>query len=258
MLNKLFHDTGTLIKFTFKRERISTPIWIICIVALTLIVGAVLPTLYTSGVDRQVMAETMKNPAMVAMLGPAYGADNYTNGAMMSQMMLLFTIIGVALMNIFLVVRHTRKDEEEGRVELVRSLPVGRLSNLTAIIVVAIIANLIIAVLTGLGLFALKIESMDLAGSLMYGAVLGVSGILFAGITALFCQLASTSRGANGYSFAFLGLMYLIQMGRSKQSSIILYFTTYIGYESTGVCCKLYLANISNIIVSGDIFISSI
>ena len=238
MLKKLFHDTGTLIKFIFRRERVSTPIWIVGIVALTLIVAVVLPTLYTSGVDRQVMAETMKNPAMVAMLGPAYGADNYTNGAMMSQMMLLFTIIGVALMNIFLVVRYTRKDEEDGRVEVVRSLPVGRLSSLLATMVVAVIVNLIIAVFTGFGLYALKIESMDLAGSLMYGAVLGVSGILFAGITALFCQLASTSRGARGYSFAFLGLMYLIQMGGT--SSPALY---YISPLTLVMKAQVYVAN---------------
>ena len=28
--------------------------------------------------DRQAIAETMLNPAMTAMVGPAYGIDNYT------------------------------------------------------------------------------------------------------------------------------------------------------------------------------------
>jgi len=40
----------------------------------------------------------------------------------------------------------------------------------------------------------------------------GISGILFATVTAMFCQLASNSRGAIGYSFAVLGFSYLLQM----------------------------------------------
>ena len=78
---------------------------------------------------------------------------------------------------------------------------------------VAVSMNLILTVLIGLGLYALKLESMDLAGSLTYASAIGVSGILFAGITALFVQLTTTARGATGYSFAFLGLAYLLQAG---------------------------------------------
>lgn len=238
MKNKLFSNTGTLTKFIFKRERINTTIWIVGIVAITLIVAAVLPTLFNSDAERQAMAETMQNPAMVAMLGPAYGVDNYNNGAMMSQMMLLFTIIGVVVMNVFLVVRSTRKDEEDGHIEVIRSLPVGRLSNLSATMIVSVIANIIVAVLVGFGLYVLHIENMDLPGSLMYGTVLGVSGILFAGITALFCQLTATSRGAYGYSFAFLGLMYLIQAGSASSPAL-----SYISLLSLAMKAQVYVSN---------------
>lgn len=92
----------------------------------------------------------MSNPAMIAMLGPAYGLDNYTNGAMFSQMMLLFTIIAVAIMNIFLVTKYTRKEEEEGRSEVIRSLPVGRLSNLSAVMLAGLLINTVIALVVGL------------------------------------------------------------------------------------------------------------
>ena len=44
-------------------------------------------------------------------------------------------------MSIFLVVRHTRADEEAGRVELVGSAAVGRLAPLTAALLVAVAAN---------------------------------------------------------------------------------------------------------------------
>ena len=220
MLQKLFSSTAKLTKFMLKREIVSSTLWIVCLLALTLGVAAVFPSLMPEGVERQSLIEMMKSPAMIAMLGPAYGTDNYTNGAMMSNMMLLFTIIGVAIMNIFLVIKHTRRDEEEGRLELIRSLPVGKLANLLSTIIVAVIVNMILTVLIGIGLYALKLDSMNLIGSLTYASAIGVSGILFAGITALFVQLASTARAATGYSFAFLGLAYLLQAGGEVLSYI--------------------------------------
>ncbi len=50
------------------------------------------------------MAVTMANPAMVAMVGPVYGAEHYREGQMMANEMLLFTVIAVVIMNIFFVI----------------------------------------------------------------------------------------------------------------------------------------------------------
>src|SRR5690606_30753103 len=112
-------------------------------------------TIYVSEQERQVMAETMKNPAMTAMVGIGYGIDDYTIGAMMAHQMLLITAIVIGIMNILFVVRHTRADEEDGRIEMIRSLPVGRLSNLSGTIVVSLGMNIVIALLIGFGLYAL-------------------------------------------------------------------------------------------------------
>ncbi len=84
--------------------------------------------------------------------------------------MLVFTTLAVAIMGILLTTRHTREDEEEGRIEMIRSLPVGRLSTLTATILVAVLSNIVLSLASGFGLFALGYESMDLNGSLLYGA----------------------------------------------------------------------------------------
>ncbi len=158
-----------------------------------------------------VFAETMRNPAMTAMMGPGYGLDNYTYGAMMAHTMLVFTALAVAIMSIFLVARHTRRDEESGRIEMIRSLPVGRLSNLSATTLISLAVNIIMALLIGIGLFLLGIESMDLQGSLLYGASLGAVGIFFGAVTALFVQLTANTRNAIGYSLIFLGISYLVR-----------------------------------------------
>ncbi|WP_078552387.1 ABC transporter permease [Bacillus alkalicellulosilyticus] len=211
MWKQLFNQTGMMTQFVMRRDRIRLPIWLLSLTLLTFIITVSFTNLYQNEQERQAIAETMKNPAMTAMLGQGYGLDNYTLGAMMAHQMLLFTAIAVAIMSILLVTRHTRVDEEEGRVELVRSLPVGRLANVGATIIVFTGANVVLALVTGFGLYALQIESMDLNGSLLYGAALGATGLFFMAVTVLFAQLCENSRGTIGFSFAFLGLAYLIR-----------------------------------------------
>ena len=206
-----FKHTLTLTKFVLKREKISTLIWLVVLVFLTLVTALGINGIYTTSVDMAGMTETMRNPAMIAMAGPIFDLNNYTIGAMMAQMMLLFTIIAVAFMNIFLVVKHTRKDEESGRVEMIRSLPVGRLSNLSSVLITSVIINVVIALVMGTSLGLLNISTMDFSGSMLYGFAIGISGILFAGITAIFVQVSATSRTALTYSFLFLGGAYLLR-----------------------------------------------
>ena len=211
MWKQLYIQTGTMSRFILRRDRIRLPIWIFSILLVTLLTANAYTGLYGSQQERQAIAETMKNPAMIAMVGPGYGLDNYHEGAMMAHQMLLFTAIVVAIMSILLVNRHTRADEEEGRIELIRSLPVGQLSNLSATVIVLFSANIVLALLTGFGLFALGIESIDLHGSILYGAALGATGIFFTAITALFAQLSENTRGAIGFSFTLLMVAYLVR-----------------------------------------------
>lgn len=206
-----FHQTGRIIKFILRRDRIRIPLWLGALFLLTLMTASAFTGLYQSPAEQQAMAETMKNPAMVAMVGPGYGLDNYTEGPMMAHQMLLFTAITVAIMNILLVTRHTRADEEEGRIELIRSFPVGRLSHMSATLIAMLCTNLLFVFAIGFGLTALGIESVDLLGSFTYGAAIGATGIFFAAVTLLFAQLSESSRGTIGFSFAILLVAYFIR-----------------------------------------------
>lgn len=206
-----FINTGKMTRFILRRDRVRLPIWILSIVFITILTATSFTDLYQNEEERQAIAETMRNPAMTAMVGPGYGLDHYTEGAMMSHQMLLFTAIVAAIMSILLVTRHTRADEEDGRIELIRSLPVGQLTNLSSVMTMMVAANILLALLTGFGLAALQIESMDLSASLLYGSAIGSAGIFFAAITTLFAQLSENSRGTIGYSFTILGLSYLIR-----------------------------------------------
>ncbi|MFO7814625.1 MAG: hypothetical protein R6V14_02610 [Halanaerobiales bacterium] len=225
MSKKLYHNTEKLISFIFKREKIRILVWIIIITGITILVASAYTELFTSQQEISTFAQTMRNPAMTAMVGPGYGLDDYTVGAMMAHQMLLFTAIAVGIMSIFLVVRHTRRDEESGRIEMVRSLPVGRLANLVSTIFVSLIINIFLALIVGLGLYILRIESIGLEGSLLYGAVLGVTGIFFTATTALFVQLSENTQRVIGYSFGFLGIAYLIRAVGDVSSETLSWFS---------------------------------
>ena len=221
MNNTVFHgdfnNTGTLIKFIFRRERFTSTVWITILVLFSMAIAPAMAEMFPDTASRSQFAAAFNNPVMVAMMGPIYGADNYTSGAMYGGLMLVWYAIAVAVMNIFFVARHTRADEQAGRVEVVRSLPTGRLANLNATMISAVILNVILGLLTGLGLAVLGVETMDFAGSMVYGAATAAIGIVFASITAVFSQLSSNASGATGMSFASIGLFYMIRAAGDMQ-----------------------------------------
>ncbi len=206
----IFANTGKLFRFILHLDRIRIPLWIIGLALFTLIVPPTFENLYETQQDRDAITETMANPAMTAMLGTG-DLENYTTGAMTAHNMLLITAVIVGLMAILLVTRHTRAEEEDGRIEMIRSLPSGRLSYLNATLLVTSGTYIVLALFISLGLYALGIESIDLEGSLLYGAILGGTGLVFAGVTAVFAQLTENSRGTIGWSVTILIFFYLLR-----------------------------------------------
>lgn len=208
---RVWQGTGILASFIWRRDQVRIPVWIVGIALVTFLVTAAYPSLFPTEPERQIMAETMRNPAMISMMGPGYGLDDYHIGAMIGHQMLLFTAVAVAIMNILLMIRHTRRDEEAGRIEVIRSLPVGKLSSVGAAFVVLAITNLVMGLIVGLGMALLGIESINFGGSMLYGACLAVTGLFFAALTALFAQITETSRASMGLSFGFMGVAYLLR-----------------------------------------------
>ena len=209
-MKKLFANTRGLIDFILKREKIIMSIWILSLclffIGLAPIFGDILET--TS--DMTAIIETMKNPAMIAMVGPMYVEDAYTIGSMYSSYMMVYGAILMAVLNIFFVSRHTRGDEEAGRLEMLRSLSLGRLSNIASVIIVAFFANLIIGLITSFGLYFISSE-MPLVSCLIYGCILFESGLLFAAITLAFAQITTSNRTLMGLSFFLLFAFYIVR-----------------------------------------------
>ncbi|MCA1319961.1 ABC transporter permease [Bacillus tianshenii] len=196
--HKSFAGTWILMKFMMRRDRIQIPLWIF---GLTLTIFATLVSfeeMYPGEEDRQGIAVTMANPASIALTGPKLYLEDYTIGAMMSHQMLGMAGIVVALMSVFLIVRHTRKEEETGRAELVRASVIGRHAIVTAAFIWAISVNLGLALIVALGLGAVGVESVTWEGSFLFGAGLASVGLSFSALALLFAQLMEHARAASG------------------------------------------------------------
>ena len=170
---------GTLriTKLLFRQNAIKIGIWLFSIVATTIGVAVAYGDVYKTKADLQASAFTMANPAMQAMLGPGYSIENYNLGAAFASEMLLFTAIAIAIMNILFVSSSTRKDEEEGRLEMIRALPTGRLSYMAASGVMMVIINLLLYLTISLGLGLIGQEGMSWESSFLYGAILASTGL---------------------------------------------------------------------------------
>ena len=219
----MFDNTLKLTKFMLNREKVTSTAWVLSMVILNFLILVLMGSVLMPDADAIKEFMTMlENPALLAMVGPLYSMDVATMGALYTLMMFVFMGIAVAIMNIFLVVRHTRADEEAGRYEVLRSLPVGRLANVNAAMLTAVVVNVVMAVLFTVTMWlgmAIIGDPMGFNAALLWGVTLAAVGLSFAGIAALFSQLSSNSRGASGFSFMLMGLFYFLRAGADASPS---------------------------------------
>jgi ABC-2 type transport system permease protein len=198
--------TGALARLAFRRDRIFLPAWVYVITAAIASNSYSLNKLYPTAAARADLAVSGgRNPALVFLYGRLWG-DSL--GAVSAWRYGVWAAIFAALMSVFLVVRHTRADEEAGRLELVGSAAVGRLAALTAGLLVALAANAALAVLLVVVLIVL---GLPVAGSVAFALVITTCGLAFAAIAALAAQLAAGARPARGIAIGVLGAAYLLR-----------------------------------------------
>ncbi|MEU0148400.1 ABC transporter permease [Streptomyces sp. NPDC006288] len=205
--------TGTraLVGFNLRRDRVRLPVWILALFLGTLSTAGKFGTLYAAPEARASVLDTVDSPAGLAMTGPRHYLDDYSTGSMMGHQMLGFLAVLVGLMSVLIVTRHTRDEEETGRAELVRSTAVGRHAHLAAALWVAVIADLVLALLLAVGLGAMDLAPGGATGSLLYGLAHAAVGLVFAGVAAITTQVTAHTRGASGMALAVIGLAYALR-----------------------------------------------
>jgi ABC-2 type transport system permease protein len=203
--------TGThrLLWLVLRRDRFRAAMWLAGLVGLMAVSASSVVTLYQTPEELESYARTVRgNSALIIQAGPGYGLDDPTVGAVVMNETALWMFIAVSVMSLFMVVRHTRTEEETERAELVRAAPVGRHAALAATMIGTLLVN--VAIASG-NVVALLVAGMPAVGSLAFGASMIGVGMVFAGLAAIAAQVASGSRAALAAGGAGVGLAFVLR-----------------------------------------------
>jgi len=199
--------TWSLVRLALRVDRVRLIVWVVAIVGVVVVFAGAIGELYPDEMSRrQLGASVAANPAFGAMLGPLQ--DPLSVGGLVTWRMSFFQMVLVPLMALQAVTRHTRAEEEAGRLDLVGSTVVGHRAPLTAALIVSIAASLLVGTLVAA---SLVVQGEAVVGAIALGAVYAGAGVMFAAIAAITAQLTETARGANGVAGAVLGIAFLVR-----------------------------------------------
>lgn len=199
--------TGPLMRLFVARDRLRLLAWIAGLVVLVVVTAGSTKSLYPTQASLDEIAKAAQdNPIALAFNGPAQALD--TIGGQIAFQVGAFGLLMVGLMSVLLVGRATRGEEDSGRLELVRSMPVGRHAPMTAALLVVTGTNVVVAALVTV---TLLLEDLPTAGSIVFGASFLATGLTFTGIAAVSAQVSENPRVATGSAGAVLGASYLIR-----------------------------------------------
>jgi len=180
-------------------------VWVLLLAVLPAATAAQYTKLYPTQADLRGVSGVVSNQSLVALNGPLF---DVSLGGLTAWKIGATEFVLTALMSLFTIVRHTRTEEETGRLELIGATVVGRYAPVTAALLTVGLANIAIASLSALGLIG---AGMPLAGSAAMGLAIGLAGVMFAAVSALAAQLTTSARSATGIAAAVLGGAYLLR-----------------------------------------------
>ncbi|MHA7304908.1 ABC transporter permease [Arthrobacter sp. TMN-49] len=200
------HPMMALVLAQARRERVVLPVWILGISFLGFAVASAVAAEFADVADRAaIISVAAVSPAFLFLRGLPDGTGI---GAVVFFQGYAFTAVLAGLMSTFLVIRHTRSDEELGRAELIGSVPIPRAAPLTATLLLGAGANLVLALCTAAGFAGAGLPG---PGALLAGAAVGSVGAFFVAVSATIAQVMPSGRAANGAAAGVVGAAYFLR-----------------------------------------------
>ena len=201
-----FAGTAGLLRLIVRRDRWLLLVWVAIAGLVPTSVAASFKALYpTVAALREYAALSLGTPSAVAVLGLVYAP---TVGGLLAWRTGLNTAFIVAPVAILFVVRHTRKEEESGRTELVRSAAVGRFAPVSAALLEMACAGALIGAFIAGGVAA---QGLPVAGSIALGLAGACLVWMFAAVGALAAQATESPGAARGIGMAVLAVVWLMR-----------------------------------------------
>lgn len=199
-------DVLRLVLFQARRDRVTLPVWVLGITLLSFATSTAVATQFgDEAAQAAILALAASNPAFLFLRGLPDGTGV---GPVVFFQGYAFTAVLAGLMSTFLVVRHTRSDEELGRTELLGAVPVPRTASLAATLLLGTAVNLLLAVFVAAAFVA---AGLPVPGAVAAGAAVGVVGVFFVGLAAVVAQVVPSGRSGNGIAAGFVGVAYLLR-----------------------------------------------
>lgn len=212
--------TGTrhLLRLVLRRDRVRLPLWVLGLGGTITASALAVPPLYDTPEKVAGYASAVgASPVSYLMSGRQAAID--TLGGIVANEVSQVAQLGICLMVVFLVVRHTRAEEESGRAELVRSAVVGRHAATLAALLYGVCAALLVGAITTISMLA---ADLDRAGSVTYGAGLTLLGLCYVAVSLVAAQLSTSTRGALGIAGAAVAIGYLVRgVGAVRDDALV-------------------------------------
>lgn len=198
---------GTLIRLGLRRDRWLLPGWALGFAGMAGFSASATLDLYPDEAARIEAANAVNaTPSLVALYGRIY--DPASAGALSLFKLTAFGAALVAVLMVVVTVRHTRAEEESGRLELLGAGAVGRQAPLAAGLIVAWAGCLLLGVLTA---GALTAGGLPLSGSVAFGLGWAATGVAFSAVAAVTAQVTTGARAAKGLGIVAVGVAYLLR-----------------------------------------------
>ncbi|MET3809947.1 ABC transporter permease [Arthrobacter sp. UYEF3] len=196
--------TGMLIRLGLRRDRWLLPVWVLGFAVVTYSTAAAGAELYPDQRSRVAAANALNATAsIVAMFGRIY--DPASLGALSLIKYTAFMTAILAVLMVVLIIRHTRADEESGRLELLSGGRLGRDAPLAAALSIGLATSLGVGLLSGAGLAAGGLAG---AGSLAFGLGWTATGMAFCAVGGVAAQLTASARAATGLGVGIVAVTY--------------------------------------------------
>lgn len=196
---------GPLLHQRLRRDRVQLGLWIGGTAALAAAGFAGVQGSYGDEHERAaLLATVLANPVILLFRGLPSGAGQ---SQMVVFLVLPWLLLLAALMSTFLAVRHTRGDEEDGRLDLLAATPAARWMPTLATLVHGAGANLLLGALVTAAFLA---NGAAVPGSTLVGVSCALVGVVFVGLGLVAAQLMPTSRAANSLATWVLVATFLL------------------------------------------------
>ncbi|MDR0299050.1 MAG: ABC transporter permease [Streptococcaceae bacterium] len=212
---KPFNNTVMMMRSLFKRDWLKYIFWLLALLAYA-----------ASGVGKLEVAITPENqasmytlfngPALVSLFGPTAVAapSKFTGAAAFGGLMPLVTVMVFAIVTIVYVINRTRKDEDEGIAELLRSFQIGKLANTTAVVIEVFVLQVILTLVLAGSIQAQGAAGMGVfSNNLLFAASITAQSFMWGMFALVFAQILPEAGSAKGASIGLFFVLYILRMG---------------------------------------------